>query len=171
MHDDSNRKGGGIEFIFFILAVVSIFVFDGLFPGIIFIIISLIFSIKNIKYKNPVVYISLIGSICTLIFYIVSFIISFNSVNNIVSEARKKSYERYETMLEDYARIYVSNQKNIESDGYLTITDNELVSSVDLTKDDRCNGYVIYNKNQDRYDAYIDCKEYKTDGFNKNYLK
>lgn len=165
------KQGGGFAFLFLVLTILMIFVFESIF-GLIFAILSLIFSIKDLKHKNPVVYISLVGSILTILFYVISFIISTMVVSDVVSDSKIQTYKRYESMLENYAEIYIVGQNKSYGNEDFVLDEQIIINNTDMREVDYCeSGYVIVNQNENRYDAYVKCDKYETDGFDETKSK
>lgn len=85
---NNKGKNNNIEFIFLIISLILIIIFKN-FVGSIFAIITLIFSIKNIKGKKLLTIISLIGAILLIIYSIIAFTISANVISNLIKEAKE----------------------------------------------------------------------------------
>ena len=163
------KQGGGFALLFLVISILMIFVFESIF-GLVFAILSLIFSIKDLKHKNPVVYISLVGSILAILFYIVSLIVSTMVVSDVISDAKLNSYRYYEKNLERYAEKYVISQNKAYGNNDFVLTVDEIINNTNLKRLDSCDGYVIVNQNKDEYKAYVKCDNYKTDGYNSKYV-
>ena len=163
------KQGGGFAFLFLVIAILMIFIFESIF-GLVFAILSLIFSIKDLKHKNPVVYISLVGSILAILFYIVSFIVSTMVVSDVISDAKLNSYRYYEENLERYEEKYVISQNKAYGNNDFVLAADEIINNTNLQKLDSCDGYVIVNQNNEKYEAYVKCDNYKTDGYNSTHI-
>ena len=166
---NEKKKGGGFAFFFLVLTILMIFVFENVF-GLIFAILSLIFSVKDIKYKNPIVYISLVGAILSILFYIISFIVSTIVVTNVISDAKLNTYKYYEDRLEKYAEQYVISQNKAYGNADFVLTIDTIINNTDMKKLDSCDGYIIVNQNEEKYEAYVKCNDYKTEGYNSKYV-
>lgn len=167
---NNKKNGGSLAFLFLILSIISIFIFAD-FVGLTLAIISLIFSIKDLKCKNALVYISLFGSIVTILFHMFSFFIAFNILNDSISKAKISTYENYRDRLESFAELYILNENIEHDDSDFILTDETIIENTSMKKMDECDGYVIINKNENKCEAYVKCGGYKTDGFDSKYLR
>lgn len=151
-----NKKGGILEFILFITGMLLILNTNN-FLGTILAIISLIISIVKIKNKNILTVISLIGSSMMVIYSIIAFLISFNTINDIVSDAK---YKNFESTLEYEAQKYIDSYPS--NDENLKITIEDLEKNGMPHYDNGCIGYVMYSRKDNTYKAYIKCDNYET---------
>ena len=165
-----NKQGGVLAFIFLILTVLTMFILKSNL-SIILAIISLILSIKDLKHKNALVYISLIGSILAVLFCISSLTKTTAKTNDAISEAKLSVYKNYEGILENYAERYIYSQSELYKSGNFVLSCDTIIDNFDLEKFDSCDGYIIVNKDNRQYDAYIKCKNYETDGFDSKYME
>lgn len=154
----------GIMFLFFMGNIIGLFLA----------IVALILSIINLKEKTIVNWILLIVSILSILFYIFIFVFAVSSINKLVNRAKIDSYRLHENQLTKQAEYEILTEKVIIVDennsGYAIVNKNELDSSMS-NKLPECKGYIIYNIKETHGKAYIDCGEYKTEGYNSKYLK
>jgi len=172
--NNNSQKSNVAITIAFILMIVSFLtlIVSKSYVCLIFSIISSIISLVNIKKKNFLNIISLLGNVLIIIFSIVSFVYSINKVNDIINDAKIESRKRDEKLLEANAEYIVitmilKNKLSKEEDKILTKKDFE---DYNETYNTNCEFYVIANFNDNKYEAYIKCNDYITEGFDEKYL-
>ncbi len=120
----------------------------------------------------------IIGIVILIILLIIGIILLNVFFNKKSTEDYKKFEEKLETSAENY--LLLKKYKSTEESEFNIVIDE--LTKENLIKDDlinKCNGYVLVNSTLDietdeydyKYDAYISCKGYKTEGYNEKYSK
>lgn len=104
----------------------------------------------------------------------------YNGNNDLNSEYNNYDYTTLEDKVSYAADMYVSKKysENIEEDTLVTVTLKKLqkedfIDNIYDLKDTykKCSGYVTFYKKNGKYnyEPYINCKNYKTNGYNERY--
>ncbi len=105
---------------------------------------------------------------------------TYNGNNDLDSEYNNYDYTILENKVSDAADRYVSKKysENIDEDTLITVTVKKLqkedfLDNVYDLKDTykKCSGYVTFYKKNNKYyyEPYINCKNYKTNGYNERF--
>jgi len=162
-------KDGGITFIYLLISIVFTIAFKN-FLGLIFALIALTFSVKNIKtlkYKNFLVYITLFGSILICLLYLITFVINVDFTSKTLEKAKLNTYKAYEMDLKRYAEKYIKENQEIYNDDTFILTTDTIIKNTDIYEIETCIGYVIVSENKQEYTSFIKCDEYQTNGFDE----
>lgn len=105
---------------------------------------------------------------------------SYNGNNDLNSEYNNYDYTTLEDKVSYAADMYVSKKynENVEEDTLVTVTLKKLqkedfLDNIYDLKDThkKCSGYVTFYKKNNKYyyEPYINCKNYKTNGYNERF--
>lgn len=105
---------------------------------------------------------------------------TYNGNNDLNIEYNNYDYTVLENQVSDAADRYVSKKysENIDEDTLITVTVKKLqnegfLDEINDLKDNykNCSGYVSFYKKNNKYyyEPYINCKNYKTTGYNERY--
>lgn len=105
---------------------------------------------------------------------------TYNGNNDLKSEYNNYDYTTLEDKVSYAADMYVSKKysDNVEEDTLVTVTLKKLqkedfIDNIYDLKDThkKCSGYVTFYKKNGKYnyEPYINCKNYKTNGYNERY--
>lgn len=165
-----------LSLILMILSAIFVFII-GNFIGVILAIISLIISIKNLKSKEKLNLIALIGDIIIIVVSVFMFIIAFNAVDSTLNTAKNNARKTQEKLIETYCDGYRSQMLNNGevSDGE-NILQEDLLIKYGIKIPEECDNYVVANIDAENitnstFKAYLKCDDYTTDGFDTNKLK
>ena len=165
----TDNKRGRIAFLIFIIGVITMFGFKSIF-GYGIVLIALIFSIVNRKYKHSLIKLTMILSTLLLIFLcIIIFAVLKNQkeLRESLDESRQVEGQQCEAMYIEEARSYVQNLDVKPSERTIFKEEN-------FSLDRKClqyQWYVIYDPNTETYDAYLSGEYYTTDGFDSTNIE
>ena len=105
---------------------------------------------------------------------------TYNGNNDLNNEYNNYDYTTLEDKVSYAADMYVSKKynENVEEDTLVTVTLKKLqkedfLDNIYDLKDThkKCSGYVTFYKKNGKYnyEPYINCKNYKTNGYNERY--
>ena len=91
----------------------------------------------------------------------------------VIYKQKTKKYKELENKLVEITKKYTATDFNFPKDKELVITYSELKEEGLIkkleTEKNKCNGYVILTfDNVTKYKGYVDCKVYKTHGYDKS---
>ena len=153
-----------------IISAIMVFFIENIL-GILFAVVSLIISIKELKYKEKLNTIAFVGSIIIIVFSVVAFFVSFSTINNIITNSKQRAWKNQEKLIETYSDEY---KNQMIQDGILVagknIIDEETLKKYNITCPDKCECYVVANidvsnQSNNLFDAYLKCNDYTTEGF------
>lgn len=170
------KKEKKLSLILMIISAFLVFIL-GTFIGVILAIFSLIISIKNLKEKEKLNLIALIGSIIIIVISIFMFVVAFNTVNNTLDSAKSRARQTQEQLIETYCDGYANQMiKNGELQNGQNIIQEDLLLKYEIKIPEECDNYVIANIDisnpiNNTFKSYMKCDNYITSGFEENYLK
>ena len=89
---------------------------------------------------------------------------------NNLDEDKAGVYAKLELKLQTAAVKYVKDNNIKKGKAIISLDDLQDAGYIDMftdPKDDKCNGYVIYENND--YDSYISCNYFTSSGYNRSY--
>jgi len=152
-----------------ILLVIGLIVMFGVNSpiGIIFVVLALILSLFNLKYKTNLIKITFFASIVVLGYTIFATKTAYDATNKTLKQIKAKGGATCESEIKLESEKYIKNLR-IESPGTTILTENDFI----IMK--VCNGYEWYAEcDNTTYacKAYILGEYYTTDGFDKTNLE
>lgn len=97
---------------------------------------------------------------------------SLDELTPVVIDKTSNQYIDLENRLEEAAKHYLFDKSENIVISLKELQEEYLLGELTDSDNNKCNGYVIYDSNEDTYLPYINCNEiYITKNFDKNLLK
>lgn len=162
-----NKGIGALIFLF--LGITLMFVKTWL--GLVCTVIAFIISLANFKNRNTLLTITLVSSIIIMCIQAVLIAFAYVTVKETYDNAKNTTHKLFEQRFEDKTKEYALTE---ELFGRIDFSQNPtlVVSLEDVNLSyEGCTGYAIYDSTTEEAQAYLNCSDYTTDGYDNSYQK